>query len=81
MHACSRSSRRTRTEELALELAAKSPATVALGLRAFYKSQDQTYSEALASLESALAAVLGTEDAREGLSAFLQKREPVWKGR
>lgn len=69
------------TLALASELAAKSPATLALGLRAFYSSQDQGYSEALASLESALAAVLATEDAREGLTAFLQKREPVWKGR
>lgn len=69
------------TMELAAELAKKSPTTIGLGLRAFYKSQDQSYSDALASLQAGLAEVLATEDAREGLMAFLQKRPPVWKGR
>lgn len=69
------------TEKLAQELAAKSPATIALGLRAFYGTQDMSFGESLATLEAGLAAVLATEDAREGLMAFLQKRDPVWKGR
>jgi enoyl-CoA hydratase/carnithine racemase len=68
------------TSEWAAEIAAKSPATIALGLRSFYKSQDQSYDEALSSLQAALGAVLATEDAREGLMAFLQKRPPQWKG-
>lgn len=69
------------TMELASELAKKSPTTIGLGLRSFYSSQDQSYSEALASLQAGLAEVLATEDAREGLMAFLQKRPPVWKGK
>ncbi len=69
------------TMELADSLAKKSPTTIGLGLRAFYNSQDQSYGEALASLELSLGEVLATEDAREGLMAFLQKRPPVWKGR
>lgn len=69
------------TMELAEALASKSPATLTLGLRSFYATQDQDYSEALTSLQAGLAAVLATEDAREGLMAFLQKRDPVWKGR
>lgn len=69
------------TMELAQGLASKSPATLTLGLRSFYETQDQDYSEALMSLQAGLAAVLATEDAREGLMAFLQKRDPVWKGR
>ena len=32
-------------------------------------------------LSEQLMAVLGTEDAQEGIMAFLSKREPVWKGR
>ena len=68
------------TMKLAADLASKSPATLALGLRAFYAAQDQSYGDALVSLEAGLAKVLATEDAMEGLSAFLQKREPKWKG-
>ena len=36
---------------------------------------------ALRFLEGELIRVLGTEDAGEGLMAFLQKRKPEWKGR
>jgi enoyl-CoA hydratase/carnithine racemase len=69
------------TMKLASELANKSPATIALGLRAFYETQDMDFGASLARLEAGLAQVLSTEDAREGLMAFLQKRPPVWKGR
>jgi enoyl-CoA hydratase len=69
------------TMKLAAEIASKSPATVALGLRSFYATQDMSFGESLSTLEAGLAQVLATEDAREGLMAFLQKRPPVWKGR
>jgi enoyl-CoA hydratase/carnithine racemase len=32
-------------------------------------------------LEQRLFEILGTEDAREGLMAFVEKRAPVWPGR
>jgi enoyl-CoA hydratase len=66
---------------LAGELAARSPAAMALGLRAFYRSQDMEFEPALRYLEGQLGHVLGLDDAREGITAFLQKRPPVWKGR
>jgi enoyl-CoA hydratase/carnithine racemase len=70
-----------RTTELANALADRSPATLALGLRAFYQAQDLAFEPALRFLEGELGRVLALEDAREGIAAFLGKRKPVWKGR
>ena len=69
------------TMKLATELAERSPATLALGLRAFYRAQDLAYEPALRYLEGELGRVLALEDAAEGIAAFLGKRKPVWKGR
>jgi enoyl-CoA hydratase/carnithine racemase len=69
------------TMALAAELADKSPATMALGLRAFYRAADMELLPALRFLEGELGRVLALEDAAEGIAAFLQKRKPVWKGR
>ncbi len=69
------------TMALATDLAGKSPATLALGLRAFYRSADLDHEPALRFLEGELGKVLALEDAREGIAAFLGKRPPVWKGR
>ena len=69
------------TMKLASELAERSPATIALGLRAFYRSQDMEFEPALRYLEGQLGRVLTLEDAAEGVAAFLQKRKPVWKGK
>jgi enoyl-CoA hydratase/carnithine racemase len=69
------------TAALAASLVERSPAAIALGLRAFYRSQDMELEVALRYLESELGRVLKLEDAAEGIAAFLQKRKPVWKGR
>jgi enoyl-CoA hydratase/carnithine racemase len=62
-------------------IASKSPMTIALGLQAMADSEDLDIAAALPLLRERLGACLATEDAREGLTAFLQKRPPVWKGR
>ena len=69
------------TDQLAAEIAQRSPAAIALGLRAFYRSQDMEFEPQLRYLQAELARVLALEDAAEGIAAFLQKRRPVWKGR
>lgn len=66
---------------LAERLAAKSPAAMRLGLRAFAAQDDMALDEALPLLRERLFECLGTEDAREGLTAFLEKRAPHWTGR
>ncbi len=69
------------TMKLAADIADKSPAAVALGLRAFYRSQDMELEPQLRFLEGELGRVLALEDAAEGIAAFFGKRKPVWKGR
>ena len=66
---------------LAQGLASKSPLTIKLGLRAFAAQDDLDLKAALPLLRERLAECLGTDDAREGLTAFLEKRAPVWTGR
>ena len=62
-------------------IATKSPSTVRLGLRAFAAQDDLAIEQALPLLRDRLAECLSTDDAREGLMAFLQKRAPQWTGK
>ncbi|MFT4622815.1 MAG: enoyl-CoA hydratase/carnithine racemase [Myxococcota bacterium] len=66
---------------LATVIAARSPAVIAWGKAAFYRISDQGYDDALAYMHAQLSLNLLTEDAMEGVAAFLQKREPRWTGR
>jgi enoyl-CoA hydratase/carnithine racemase len=66
---------------LASQIAARSPAVVRLGKAAFYQVSDMDYDDALSYLHTQLTLNLLTEDAAEGVGAFLQRREPRWKGR
>jgi enoyl-CoA hydratase/carnithine racemase len=70
----------TAVTELSDALVKKSPLTMALGLRAFAKQEDMSLEQALPYLRGCLGEVLATNDAREGLMAFLEKRHPQWTG-
>ena len=63
------------------DIGKKSPLTVALGLRAFAAQDDLDLEKALPMLREKLSECLATDDAREGLTAFLEKRAPAWQGR
>ena len=67
--------------ELTTEIGTKSPLAVALGKRSFYRAEDQPFDDALEYLAGMLSVGLQSDDAAEGISAFVQKRDPHWKGR
>lgn len=69
------------TAALAGKLAGKSQAILALGRRAFFTAEDLPVSQALEHLASQLSLNLMTEDAAEGVGAFLEKRKPSWRDR
>jgi enoyl-CoA hydratase/carnithine racemase len=68
-------------DTLAATLAAKSPAIMRLGRDAFYHVLDQRAEDALAYLHAGLTLVAQTEDHREGIRAFAEKRPPNYTGR
>ena len=69
-----------RTLACARKLAAKSPLTLAMGKEAFYRQAELPLAEAYDYTRGVMAENLRAQDAREGLSAFLDKRPPVWLG-
>jgi enoyl-CoA hydratase/carnithine racemase len=67
--------------EVARTLAGLSPATVALGKEAFYRALELPHAQAIGHLRDLLTIVSRSEDAQEGIAAFLEKRAPRWQGR
>jgi enoyl-CoA hydratase/carnithine racemase len=67
-------------QDLATKLASKAPASIRLGLEAYHRQSELDMAQALPYLQEQLFKCLSTEDAQEGVMAFLQKRTPVWKG-
>ena len=66
---------------LAGRLADKSPTAIRRGKYAMAAIEGMSFEQALAYTESQIAVLAMTEDAREGMAAFNEKRKPQWPGR
>ncbi len=64
---------------LARQIATASASTMCLGKEAFYRQLPLDYPQAYAVAQKVMVENAMTEDAREGMRAFLEKRQPVWK--
>lgn len=64
--------------ETAATLAGKSQAAMMLGRDAFFSVARSDIDTALERLQGGLTAIAGTNDAAEGVRAFLEKRAPEW---
>jgi enoyl-CoA hydratase len=68
-------------EALASALARKSPIGMKLGLEAFYTMEDMSFAAAIAYLQDQLTLLSLSDDLKEGVNAFFEKREPRFTGR
>ncbi len=69
------------TRKLAARIADASPLTMSLGKQAYYTQIDLDQPKAYAYAKEVMSINAMACDAREGISAFLEKRAPCWSGR
>ncbi len=65
---------------IAETIAAKSPLTLAIGKKAFYRQLEMPLAEAYDYAAGIMVENMLARDAEEGIGAFLEKRHPVWTG-
>ncbi|CAH1649772.1 Enoyl-CoA hydratase [Hyphomicrobiales bacterium] len=64
---------------LAAIIASKSPATVKIGKRAFYKQREMGLKAAYDHASAVMVENMLARDAEEGIGAFMEKRAPIWE--
>jgi enoyl-CoA hydratase/carnithine racemase len=69
------------TLSFAAKLLAKSSLALKAGKQFYYTTMDKPFSERFAHSSDVFAELCVSEDAGEGVDAFLSKRKPQWKGR
>ena len=68
-------------QALADKINRKSSHSIALGKAMFYQQLPMDLSAAYAYASERMACNMNSEDAREGIDAFIEKRQPVWRGK
>ena len=67
-----------KARELALDLASKSPTIMRIGRDSFMRANDNEYRRTIEYVVDTICHIIETEDAQEGLNAFVEKRKPDW---
>ena len=71
----------TETDRLARQLAEKPPVQLAAGKRAFYAQMDLGVAQAYELASGVIAASFAHQEGREGMDAFIEKRDPPGRSR
>ena len=66
--------------QLAKEIATRAPLAVQLGKEAVNQAYETNLTQGLQTENRLFNLLFATEDQKEGMAAFLEKRKPVWKG-
>jgi enoyl-CoA hydratase/carnithine racemase len=70
----------TVVDEVVDSLLGLSPTTLMMGKDSFYAMADADLDSALDRLQGGLTEIALTDDAKEGVEAFIEKRVPEWGG-
>jgi len=65
-------------DKIVTELSLLPPKTMKTGLSAYYDQEFREFNSALDILEKEISKSLTSEEAKEGITAFLEKRDPKW---
>ncbi len=71
----------TEALKLAAQIAARAPFAVQFGKQAVDYALESSLTEGLAVERRAFYTLFATEDQKEGMAAFIEKRDPNWKGK
>ena len=67
--------------KLAKKIASKSNLTIKIGKKAFYRQLEMSLKKAYKYTSEAMTKNMMTLDAKEGISAYLEKRNPHWQNK